>query len=182
MKTTKTEKNKLIWVLIYTKARQEIKANENLQRQGFKTFLPLIAPTNKNGEFKSLVPVFPRYLFLQINFELDNWTSIKSSYGVSNIVMFSEKFTSIPNKIIELIQDKLNGAGIYKEDVSIVDYQKGDSVSIKEGSFAGIDAIFLSKKSKDRVRLLLKLLNTTIISEITKSDIGQKEVIKNFKF
>ena len=181
MKASKKDKNKIIWVLIYTKAKQEIKANENLQKQGFKTFLPLIAPTNKNSEFQSLVPVFPRYFFAQINFELDNWTSIKSSYGVSNIVMFSEKFTSIPNNIIKLIQDKLNEAGTYKEDVSIVDYQKGDSVSIKEGRFAGIDAIFLSKKSKDRVRLLLKLLNTSVVAEITASDIGNKEVVKNFK-
>ena len=182
MKAAKKDKNKIIWVLIYTKAKQEIKANENLQKQGFKTFLPLIAPTNKNSEFKSLVPVFPRYFFAQINFELDNWTSIKSSYGVSRIVMFSEKFTSIPNNIIKLIQDKLDESGIYKEDVSVVDYQKGDPVSIEEGRFAGIDAIFLSKKSKDRVRLLLKLLNTSVVAEITKSNIGHKEVVKNFKF
>ena len=79
------------------------------------------------------------------------------------------------------MQDKLNQEGIYNEDISIVDYQKGDLVSIKEGRFAGIDAIFLSKKSKDRVRLLLKLLNTSVVSEITASDIGNKEVIKNFK-
>jgi len=181
MKPVKKRKKEIIWVLIYTKAKQEIKANENLQKQGFKTFLPLIAATNKNSEPKSLVPVFPRYLFAQINFELDNWTAIKSSFGVSQVVMFSEKFTSIPNNIIKLIQDKLNEAGIYKEDVSIVDYQKGDPVSIKEGRFAGIDAIFLSKKSKDRVRLLLKLLNTSVIAEITSSDIGNKEVVKNFK-
>lgn len=182
MKSDKKRKIETIWVLIYTKARQEIKANDNLRRQGFKTFLPLIAPTNKNSEFKSMEPVFPRYLFAQIDFGSENWTSIKSSYGVSHMVMFGEKFTAIPNDIIKLIQDKLDESGIYKEDVSIVDYQEGDSVTIKHGRFAGIDAIFLSNKSKDRVRLLLKLLNTTIISEITKSDIGQKEVIKNFKF
>ena len=182
MKLVKKEKKEIIWVLIYTKAKQEIKANENLQRQGFKTFLPLISPSNKNNEFKSPVPVFPRYLFAQINLELDNWTSIKSSYGVNHIVMFSEKFTSIPDNIIELIQDKLNEEGIHKEDILVVDYQKGDQITIKEGGFAGIDAIFLSKKSKDRVRLLLKLLNTSVEAEITKSDIGNKEVIKNFKF
>ena len=181
MKSVKKGKKEIIWVLIYTKAKEEKKANENLQKQGFKTFLPLISPSNKNSEFKSLVPIFPRYLFAQINFEIDNWTSIKSSYGVSHIVMFSEEFTSIPNNIIKFMQDKLNKAGIYKEDVSIVDYQKGDSVSIKEGRFAGIDAIFLSKKSKDRVRLLLKLLNTSVVAEITASDIGNKELVKNFK-
>jgi len=182
MKASNKDKSKIIWVLIYTKAKQEIKASENLQKQGFKTFLPLIAPSNKNSGFKSQVPIFPRYFFAQIDFELENWTSINSSYGISHIVMFGEKFTPIPNNIIKLIQDRLDESGVYKEDISIVDYQEGDSFTIKEGRFAGIDAIFLSNKSKDRVRLLLKLLNTTIISELAKSDIGHKEVIKNFKF
>ena len=181
MKSDKKRKIETIWVLIYTKARQEIKANENLRRQGFKTFLPLIAPTNKNGEFKSVVPFFPRYLFLQINLELDNWTSIKSSYGVVQIVMFSEKFTSIPDNVVALIQDKLNEKGVYEEKFAIVDYQKGDPVCIEKGKFVGIDAIFLSKKSKDRVRLLIKLLNTSVVTEIAKSDIGNKEVVKNFQ-
>ena len=35
MKPVKKEK-KTIWVLIHTKAKQEIKANENLKNQGFK--------------------------------------------------------------------------------------------------------------------------------------------------
>tara|TARA_B100000212_G_scaffold323158_1_gene282986 strand:+ start:72 stop:620 length:549 start_codon:yes stop_codon:yes gene_type:complete len=181
MKPDKNRKKEIIWVLIYTKANEEIKANNNLQRQGFKTFLPQIASTNKSSKHKSLVPVFPRYLFAQINLESNNWSSIKSSYGVSHIVMFSEKFTPISNDIIKLIQGKLDDEGVYKEDISIVDYQKGDSVFIKEGRFAGIDAIFLSKKSKDRVRLLLKLLNTSVVTEITSSNIEVKEVIKSFK-
>ncbi len=181
MKPAKKGKKEVIWVLIYTKAKQEIKANKNLQNQGFKTFLPLIAQTNKNCEFQPLIPLFPRYFFAQINLELDNWTSIKSSYGVSNIVMFSEKLTPIPSDIIELIKDKLDKSDIYKQEVSIVDYKKGDSISIKEGRLAGIDAIFLSKKSKDRVRILLKLLNTSVIAEVAASDLGNKEIIKNFK-
>tara|TARA_Y100000746_G_scaffold618_1_gene549 strand:- start:11077 stop:11619 length:543 start_codon:yes stop_codon:yes gene_type:complete len=180
MKAAK-DKNEIIWVLIYTKARQEMIANENLIKQGYKTFLPLIAPSNRN-EKRSLVPVFPRYLFAQINLELDNWANIKSSIGVSNIVMFSEKFTSIPSNIIQLMQDKLDESGVYREDFSVVDYQEGDSVSIKGGRFAGIDAIFLSKKSNDRVRLLLKLLNTSVVAEITNSNIDPKEIVKNFKF
>jgi len=182
MNPDKKRKKEIIWVLIYTKAKQEIKAKENLRKQGFKTFLPLIAPSSKDSKFSSPVPVFPRYFFAQINLELDNWASIKSSYGVCHIVMFSENFTSISNNIIKLIQDKLNESGVYKEDVSIVDHKKGDQVSIIEGRFAGIDAIFLSKKSKDRVRLLLKLLNTSVVTEMTESNIDNKKVVKNFKF
>ena len=181
MKAFKKDKKEIIWVLIYTKANQEIKANENLQKQGFKTFLPLINRTNKNNKIESRVPLFPRYIFVRINFRLDNWTSIKSSYGVSHMVMFGENFTPISPKIIKLIKDRLKGEGIFKEEILKRDYKKGDFLTIKEGIFAGIDAIFLANKSQERVRLLLKLLNTSVISEVTKSDIGRKEVVKKFK-
>ena len=86
MKAVKKEKKEIIWVLVYTKAKEEKKANENLQRQGFKTFLPLIAPTNKNSESKSLVPVFPRYFFVQINFELDNWLLLSLVMGLVTLL------------------------------------------------------------------------------------------------
>ncbi|MDB3976421.1 hypothetical protein N9442_03650 [Gammaproteobacteria bacterium] len=182
MKQVKKGTKQNLWLLIYTKANEEKKANENLQRQGFNTFLPLIAPNNKNSDFKSLVPVFPRYVFVEIALDSHNWTSIKSSYGVSSIVMFSDKLTFIPNSIIESIKDRLNEKNIYKENISEVDYKKGDSVSIKKGQFVGLDAIFIAKKSKDRVRLLLKLLNTSVIAEVTTSDIGNKKIVKRFKF
>ena len=182
MKKLKRKKNETIWVLIYTKPKQEKIANENLQKQGFKTFLPLIAASNKISECNAPTPVFPRYLFAQLNLSLENWASIRSTYGVSKIIMFGEDFTIVPNKIIQLIQDKLNEEGIYKEEISNKDFKKGDSLTIKEGRFAGVDAIFLANKSKDRVTLLLKLLKTTVSAEIPKADVGNKKVIKKFKF
>ena len=181
MKSKKNNKN-FLWVLVYTKANEEKKAEENLKKQGFKTFLPLILSSNKGSKISSSVPVFPRYLFTEINLSLGNWSLINSSYGVSNLVMFSDKFTSIPLGIIEAIKERLDASGVYKESISTVDFQKGDSVSIDSGRFAGIDAIFLSKKSKDRVTLLLKLLNTSVLADINQSNLGKKEVIKTFKF
>ena len=128
-----------------------------------------------------MVPLFPRYLFVNLHLSLENWNAINSTYGVRNIVMFSEKFTSVPDAIITMIKQQLDGSHVYKEDISFTEYQKGDPVSIKDGRFAGVDAIFLSKKSKDRVRLLLKLLNTSVVTEINQSDLGKKEIIKKFK-
>ena len=96
--------------------------------------------------------------------------------------MFGEEFTPIPYQIIKSLKKKLDAKDIYEEKVLDADYQEGDKLTIKEGKFAGIEAIFLSRKSKDRVRLLLNLLNTQIVSEISISDIGSKEIIKNFKF
>ena len=58
----------------------------------------------------------------------------------------------------------------------------GDKLVIKEGAFSGIDAIFISNKSRDRVKLLLKLLKTSILAEVAKSDVGLKKTIEEFKF
>tara|TARA_Y100001933_G_scaffold2746_1_gene2620 strand:+ start:80 stop:745 length:666 start_codon:yes stop_codon:yes gene_type:complete len=178
----KKDRSKCIWVLVYTKAKQEKRANENLKKQGFKTFLPMVLKSKNGRKINKPVPIFPRYLFVEIDLSLNNWSVVNSSYGVSNIVMFSEEFTPISPKIILAMRKKLDAQDVYKEDVSIIDFQRGDSVSIERGRLAGIDAVFLSKKSNDRVTLLLKLLNTTVTTDLHKSNLGNKEIIKSIKF
>ena len=91
MKAAKKDKKKIIWVLIYTKVKQEKRAKENLENQGFKTFLPMIASANDLAKYENLEIVFPRYLFTQINVKLDNWSSIKSTKGVDHIVLFGNE-------------------------------------------------------------------------------------------
>ena len=182
MKVENKDENGYIWILVHTKSREENKVAENLELQGFETFLPLIPSTNRSSDKTKLVPVFPRYLFTKINPDQGNWTVINSTGGVSKIVMFSDKFTPIPNNIIDAIKERIDSSDVFREGVSIEEYKKGDNLSIKKGQFTGIDAIFLSNKSKDRVRLLLKLLNTSVIAEVDREIIGQKEIIKRFKF
>lgn len=170
----------MIWVLVYTKANEETKAYQNIRQQGFETFLPLISSSNKESN-NSLKPLFPRYLFVEIDLTLKNWNLINSSYGVSKIVKFSDIFTSIPDSIIQRIKNKLDRKGVYKQEISTMEFQKGDKVLIKEGAFSGLEAIFIEKRPKDRVRLFLNLLNTQVNTEMPNSSVGLKEVIKDFK-
>ena len=170
-----------VWLLVYTKPKEEQKANENLKKQGFETFLPQIIPSNLKNEISSLVPVFPRYIFVKVNLYLENWTLINSTFGVSKIVTFSDNLTPIPEQIIDLLKSKLDKPHIYKEYTEEVDYKEGEEVTIKDGKFAGLDAIFLSRKSKDRVRLLLQFLSTTVVAEIDSSQMGSKKITKTFK-
>ncbi len=174
-------KQKDSWILVYTKPRQENRACINLQNQGFNTFFPLINSSNKNKEENQLDPVFPRYIFVEVNHH-PNWTSIRSSFGVSKIVKFGEEIKFIPVNIINNIKSQLDQKNIYKENYDQSNYSKGDKLTIKKGRFSGVEAIFLSNKSNDRVRLLLSLLNTSIVTEVSSSDIGKKETVRVFKF
>ena len=56
------------WYLVQSKPRNEARALENLLRQGYETYLPLIEVERlQRGKLlKRLEPLFPRYLFLHL--------------------------------------------------------------------------------------------------------------------
>ena len=74
------------WYLIYSKAREEKLAQEHLERQGYEIYLPLIlARIKQRGRTKkSIQPMFPRYLFIYLSDQTDDWRPIRSTIGVSN--------------------------------------------------------------------------------------------------
>ena len=71
------------WYLIKTKPRQEKRAKQNLENQGYVTFCPITKINNK------LAVLFPGYLFVQLNEKTQNWSPINSTKGVSCFVKFN---------------------------------------------------------------------------------------------
>ena len=181
MTSIKTENSK--WLLVYTKAREEKRAKKNLENQGFETFLPMIA-YEKISQPKSfsLEPMFPRYLFIIINAERDNWAHIKSTRGVSHLVVFGHKLAEVPNFVMAFLKTRVDDNDIVKQKVTWQEFQKGDKLVIKKGVLKGKEATFLSKTGKERVRILLKLMNKLIIAEVPGHDVGgRKAIIETFK-
>ena len=170
------------WFLVYTKAKEEQRAKTNLENQGFQTFLPMIAFVKMNRSKSTTVePMFPRYLFIKLNLEKDNWTLIKSTRGVSHIVVFGQRFAEIPDRVVAHLKSGADKNDIFKQAIKRQEFEKGDTLIIAQGIFKDKEATFLSKKSKERVRILLRFVNHLITTEIAASDIGQKEIIETFK-
>jgi len=145
------------WYLVYTKPRSEQFAQENLQRQGFSTYLPLIRTSRRHqGKYVSKIEaMFPRYLFIQLNCTTDNWSSIRSTFGVSSIVRFGEFPLQVPIALIDSLQTNDDDNGI--QLVSDRELQHGDSVCIIEGVLSGLEGIYESRTSTDRVTVLLNI-------------------------
>ena len=170
------------WFLIYTKPRQEEKAKVNLENQGFETFLPIIAFEKiKQPKLYSLKPMFPRYLFTQYNAEKNNWVHVKSTRGVSHVITFGDKLTEVPYSVVDFLKTKVDDHNVIKLKVTRPVFQKGDKLVINKGVFQGKEAKFLSMSGKERVRILLKLMNEIIITEVPGHDIGRKVIIETFK-
>ena len=138
------------WYLIKTKPQQEVIATQNLTNQNFNVFFPKAVINNKT------TPLFPSYLFIQLDDKTQNWTPIRSTKGVSNFVRFGLSFAKVPNQIINLI--KTQQQQTIEKMINICSHHKGDYLEIQTGAFKGQQAIFQNYNSSDRVTVLLKLI------------------------
>ncbi len=78
------------WHVIHTKVREEFRALENLQAQGFEVFLPICQVQKKQQGKIHLAtePLFPRYLFILLFDVTSNWFPIRLTRGVSQLLRF----------------------------------------------------------------------------------------------
>lgn len=146
------------WYLVYAKVRQERIAQENLLRQGYETYLPLVRQVRRRDgrRVAGIGPMFPRYLFIHLDNQSDNWSPIRSTLGVVSLVRFGREAAQVPNELIEALRQREDEQGL--QMLPSDEYRPGSRVRITEGSFAGYEGVFLAKSSRDRVVLLLDIL------------------------
>ena len=144
------------WYLVQCKPKQDFRALEHLQRQGYETLLPTHQIERlRNGRWVLMEEaLFPGYLFIELDTLQDNWMPIRSTRGVSQIVRFGATPLSVPNSVIDRI--RAMPCPIEQE------LKPGDKVIIDWLGTKSIEAIFLAKDGAERVLLLLKLLQREI--------------------
>ncbi len=145
------------WYLLYSKPRGERLALENLTRQGYRAYLPVLRARRRRERryYDVIVPMFPRYLFLQLNDETEDWGPIRSTIGVANMVRFSSHAAVVPDALVEALHAREDADGV--QCLPEVKLKPGDRVRIRDGAMAGYEAIFEASSGKERVVLLLEL-------------------------
>ena len=145
------------WYVIQCKRREEFRAREHLERQEFSCYLPTLAVEKRrnNRKIDAREPLFPGYVFIQLDDVSDNWHPIRSTRGVIRIVRFGEHPLPVQDKIVEIIRQRLAG------DPPRVPYlQPGERVVVTEGCFADLEAIFVANDGDERVMLLMDILKS----------------------
>lgn len=162
------------WYLVVTKPRSEFKAQENLLRQGYETYLPLVqAPRRRNGKnIKRTEAFFPRYLFIRLDKEKDNWSPIRSTIGVVGMVRFAGMPAVVSENMIASLKCSENEFGFQSFEKK--ELKLGDKVDIIEGPFEGYKAVYQKMKSSERVSVLLDIVgkNTQVTLSIHELDIA----------
>ena len=139
------------YYLIQSKPRQEDIATQNLENQGYHVFHPKASIKGK------IVSLFPRYLFIQLDNKLQDWSPIRSTTGVLNFVRFGLSFAKVPDEIVNMIKNQQQQT--IDKMIDLSKFHKDDKVEILSGPFKGQKAIFSSYNADERVIVLLKMLN-----------------------
>ena len=136
------------WYAVHTKARQEAVAVDNLKRQAFHTYLPRIAGARRRkGRWQTAVePLFPGYVFVQLDALAQSIAPIRSTRGVIGLVRFGDELRPVPDGVISALSQAQPDEQAPIDPTNI--FKKGD----------GMTAIFEAKSGAERVVLLLDLL------------------------
>ena len=145
------------WFVIQFKPNSHYQATKNLNRQGFKTFLPLYEITlRKASRFvKTTKPLFPGYMFVSFDKAENRWHKIKNTYGVSRLITFNSSLKSIPFTFVDNLMKRYDSSG---KLIPIVEMKKGDQVTILKGPFANFIATVEKYEAEQRIWVLMDLM------------------------
>ena len=145
------------WFVIQFKPNSHYQAKKNLNRQGFKTFLPLHEITSRKASrfVKSTKPLFPGYMFVSFNKTENKWHKIKNTYGVSRLITFNSSLKSIPSTFVDNLMKRYDSSGKLKP---VVKMKKGDEVKVLDGPFAHFIATVEEYESEQRIWVLMDLM------------------------
>lgn len=146
------------WYAVHAKARQEAVAKEHLERQGFHVYTPRIRNARRRrGKWCSVIePLFPGYLFAELDIDAQNVAPIRSTRGVIGLVRFGGELCTVPTHVVETLIRSQEHRDTPIEPAEV--FKRGDEVTIVDGPFAGVNAIFQAATAEERVLLLLDLL------------------------
>ena len=146
-----------------TQANAENKAVAHLTRQGFATYLPRYLKRRRHARRVDVVaaPLFPRYLFVEIDMAVQRWRSIYSTVGVSRLVCNGELPASVPVRVVDLLKKREDTSGFIRLDHR-PKFKIGDRIRIVEGAFYDCLGIYDGMPDRDRVGILLGLLGRKV--------------------
>ena len=152
------------WFVIHTKPKQEQRALENLERQGYLAWLPTIELEKlRRGKLTRVIePMFSRYLFIQLDKTQSNWSPIRSTLGVNKLVSFGNVPAVVPDALIKALR-QADGS---QQELLL---KEGDAVQFVGGPLQGLEGILEQRDGELRAMVLIELISQP---QRVRADIG----------
>lgn len=151
------------WYVVHTQANGEMRAVQNLRRQGYEVYCPQVSKRRRHARRVEVVAraLFPRYLFVALDLEHQQWRSINGTFGVSYLLTDESGPQAVPDGLVDEIRSLENEDGII-EPAAGQEFSPGQALEILEGPMAECTGSFLQMSARERVVMLLSVLNRSV--------------------
>jgi len=159
------------WAVVNTQPHKESLALENLERQGFSAYCPLIKRRRSHARRvdEVLRPLFPSYLFVKISPEHQRWRPILSTLGVRTLVRCGDRLSLIDDAFVQSLKGR-ELDGVIARPAS--PYRVGQQVRMAGGAFDGLVATIVEMHERDRLTVLMQLLSQAVKVKIDEQQIS----------
>jgi len=154
------------WRLVRALTGREVFAAEQLERQGFVTFLPKQLKTVRHARKVriALGAYFPGYLFVELDLAKHRWRSVNGTLGVTHLVGSEDRPAAVPRGVVEALIEAADPRGV----LTGPPLQAGQKVRIIAGAFADQLAVIERLDDAGRVRVLLDIINRQVAVSVTR--------------
>ena len=152
------------WYVVQTQAHAETKAAMHLHRQGFQVYLPRYLKLQRHARRTKTVmaPLFPRYVFVAVDLEVQRWRTIQSTIGVCHLVCSGDYPVAMAASVIDGLKSREDEQGVIKLERRR--FAPGDKVRVLDGVLSDCLGLFESVTDRERVAILLDLLGRKVRS------------------
>ena len=159
------------WYAVQTQANRENLAASHLERQGFNVWLPRIERITRHARQTKRVrrPLFPGYLFVNLDLETARWRAINGTVGVSHVVSLGRVPSVVDSAFMTALKATENTDGLVEADHD--DLKLGQDVEILSGPMAGKIVKLLRLDPGNRVTVLLQMLGHFVHGQIGRDSI-----------
>ena len=149
------------WFAVETLVRKEHVAYRNLLQQNFIVYLPKRLQTTRHARRLNTeqVPLFPGYLFVQLDLARDGWRGVATTPAVRQILSSGGKPVPVRHGVVETLIESSDDNGLL---YFIAESRTSGAVRLISGPFASELGILERLDRADRVSFLLSMMNRQV--------------------
>jgi transcription elongation factor/antiterminator RfaH len=158
------------WYAVWIKSRQEKTAAATLGSIGISHYLPLQSEVRQWSDRKQAVevPLFPGYLFVQVDALSRSKLDVLTTPGVVKFVGNNSGPLAIPDNQIESVRSVIL-SGAKCSPLSLL--AEGDRVRVVRGALAGIEGTLLRFGSKSQLVVSIEMIQRSVAVTVSEADV-----------
>jgi transcription antitermination factor NusG len=151
------------WAAARIKSNETARAVWHIERQGFDVYNPMCRPSRRSLR---TVPLFPGYLFIQIE---NVWHRLLSTGGVIDVIRSGDRPAVVRPDEIDRMRRQEDRNGIIV--LPLVRFQPGEHVRVTRDPLADRIGIYSGMSARDRVRVLFQMFEREVQIELRERDL-----------